>query len=113
MISCIHNQNYQLGKGAVLLKLIIDQSVEHKDVEITIKCGLIDEDLERLIAQIRLLSFSIIGKKDGVYHIPLKHTIDALAVIDRCRANIASIEIISGTMDDVFINLTGTEVRYG
>lgn len=51
------------------MKLIIDQSVEHKDVEITIKCGLIDEDLERLIAQIRLMSFSITGRKDGRSHL--------------------------------------------
>jgi len=51
------------------LKLIIDQSLEHDEVEIIIKCGLIDESLEKLIAQIRLYSFSIIGKKDGVNHL--------------------------------------------
>lgn len=50
------------------MKLIIDQSLEHKDVEITIKCGLIDEGLQRLIDQIRLYSFSISGKKDGSIH---------------------------------------------
>ncbi|RXZ79675.1 LytTR family transcriptional regulator [Paenibacillaceae bacterium] len=55
-------------EGAAHLKLIIDQSLDHKDIEITIKCGLIDEDLERLIAQIRLFSFSITGKKDGRSH---------------------------------------------
>ncbi|MEK3883380.1 LytTR family DNA-binding domain-containing protein [Paenibacillus sp. PL2-23] len=47
------------------MKLIIDQSLEHENVEITIKCGMIDEQLERLIAQIRLYSFSITGKKEG------------------------------------------------
>ena len=51
------------------MKLIIDQSLEHQDVEITIKCGMIDENLERLIAQIRLYSFAIAGKKDGVSHL--------------------------------------------
>ncbi|RJE85237.1 LytTR family transcriptional regulator [Paenibacillus sp. 1011MAR3C5] len=51
------------------MKLIIDQSLEHQDVEITIKCGIIDENLERLIAQIRLYSFSITGKKDGRSHL--------------------------------------------
>lgn len=51
------------------MKLIIDQSLEHQEVEITIKCGLIDENLERLIAQIRLFSFSIAGKKDGMSHL--------------------------------------------
>jgi DNA-binding LytR/AlgR family response regulator len=47
------------------LKLIIDQSLDHKEVEITIKCGLIDSELEKLISQIRLYFFSITGKKDG------------------------------------------------
>ena len=51
------------------MKLIIDQSLDHRDVEITIKCGIIDEQLERLIAQIRLYSFSITGKKDGASHL--------------------------------------------
>ncbi|RRJ64281.1 LytTR family transcriptional regulator [Paenibacillus oralis] len=53
------------------MKLIIDQSLEHEDVEITIKCRLIDADLEKLIAQIRLYGFSITGKKDGASY-PLR-----------------------------------------
>lgn len=47
------------------MKLIIDQSPEHRDLEITIKCGMIDERLERLIAQIRMMSSAITGRKDG------------------------------------------------
>ncbi len=47
------------------MKFTIDQSSEYSDVSITIKCGIVDERLERLIAQIRLYSFSIIGKKGG------------------------------------------------
>ncbi|MGG3453092.1 putative HTH-type transcriptional regulator [compost metagenome] len=53
------------------MKLIIEQSLDHEDVEITIKCQLIDADLEKLIAQIRLYGFSIMGKKDGAVH-PLR-----------------------------------------
>ncbi|MGG6310693.1 LytTR family DNA-binding domain-containing protein [Paenibacillus macerans] len=53
------------------MKLIIDQSLDHEDVEITIKCRLIDADLEKLIAQIRLYGFAITGKKDGAVH-PLR-----------------------------------------
>lgn len=48
-----------------ILKLIIEQSLENKEVEITIKCGLIDPKLERLIEQIRLYSFSLTGRKNG------------------------------------------------
>ena len=47
------------------LKLIIDQSSEYQEVEITVRCGLIDGRLENLINQIRLYSFSIPGIKDG------------------------------------------------
>lgn len=57
------------------MKLIIDQSLENNDVEITIKCGMIDEKLEHLISQIRLYSFSITGKKDGSKHMIKLETI--------------------------------------
>lgn len=57
------------GTGCGNLKLTIAQSLEQKEVEITIRCGLIDPALEKLIAQIRLYSFSITGKKDGSSYI--------------------------------------------
>ncbi|MGG6310691.1 ATP-binding cassette domain-containing protein [Paenibacillus macerans] len=67
-----------------------------------------DGDLEAL-----LVDHGVDFDRDaaGVYRIALNHTVEALGIIDRCRDNIANVEIINGTMDDVFINLTGTEVR--
>lgn len=53
------------------MKLIIDQSLDHEDLEITIKCKLVDAELEKLIAQIRLYGFSITGKKNGATY-PLR-----------------------------------------
>lgn len=47
------------------MKLNVEQSLDIKEVEITIKCALIDDELERLIAQIRLFMFSVSGIKDG------------------------------------------------
>ncbi|WP_066686229.1 LytTR family DNA-binding domain-containing protein [Christensenella intestinihominis] len=47
------------------MKLLIDQSPDNEEVEITIKCGLIDPGLEKLIEQIRLYSFSVTAKRDG------------------------------------------------
>ncbi len=47
------------------MKLLIDQSPDNEEVQITIKCGIIDAALEELIAQIRLYSFSVTAKKDG------------------------------------------------
>lgn len=56
----------------------------------------------------KAIPFTVDG---GIYCIPLRRTTDALAIIDDCRANINHLEIVSGTMDDVFMNLTGREVR--
>lgn len=50
------------------MKLTVEQSLEHQEVEITIKCNTIDPELERLIAQIRLYGFSIQGRKDNNIH---------------------------------------------
>ena len=65
---------FEKTKGGMILKLIIEQSSDNKEIEINIKCGqVIDEKLQRLIDQIRLYSFSIIGKKDKeIYQISLK-----------------------------------------
>ena len=52
-------------------------------------------------------------KHAEVYEVTLKHTIDALPIIDACRDNLANIELVNGTMDDVFINITGKEIREG
>lgn len=51
------------------MKLIIDQSMEYSDVEIVIKCGMIDEKLKRLIEQIQLYSFSITTQKNGMSYL--------------------------------------------
>ncbi|MGN0473786.1 MAG: LytTR family DNA-binding domain-containing protein [Acutalibacteraceae bacterium] len=47
------------------MKLFIEQSDQYNDTEITIKCGIVDERLERIIRQIRLSMFSVSGVKDG------------------------------------------------
>lgn len=66
------------------MKLTIEQNLENTEVEITIKCGLIDDELERLISQIRLYSFSIIGTKDGVSSsIPIKNILYFESVDDK------------------------------
>ncbi|RIX48719.1 ATP-binding cassette domain-containing protein [Paenibacillus nanensis] len=65
------------------------------------------EELQAYL-QSKALDYMIVS---GVYHIPLKQTAHALPIVEGCGANIAGIEIVSGTMDDVFLNLTGTEVR--
>lgn len=48
------------------MKLVIEQSLECKEVEIKITCGLMDDRLKRLIEQIKLYSFSVLAEKDGI-----------------------------------------------
>jgi len=48
------------------VKLLIEQSLDCKETEIKITCGLMDERLNRLIEQIRLYSFSVTVIKNGI-----------------------------------------------
>lgn len=55
------------------MKLTIEQSLENNEIEIIIKCGVMDERLRKLIESIRQYSFSLQCKKDSeVYSIPLE-----------------------------------------
>lgn len=47
------------------MKINIEQSGEFSEVEITIKCSYIDDDLEKLISRLRLYGSSISARKDG------------------------------------------------
>jgi len=38
-------------------------------------------------------------------------TMDALPVLERCREHITGFEVLSGTMEDAFIGITGKEIR--
>lgn len=48
------------------MKLTIEQELSRQEPEIIIRCGLMDQRLKRLVEQIKLFSFSVPGKKDGV-----------------------------------------------
>lgn len=55
------------------MKVLIDQSPDYEEVEITIKCAMIDEGLSKLIDSIRLYSFAITAQKEGrIYKIRLE-----------------------------------------
>lgn len=47
----------------------------------------------------------------GEFIIKIKHTTDALNIIDKIRSNIENFEVAKGTMDDAFIGITGKEIR--
>lgn len=55
---------------------------------------------------------AIAFKQDGdVVIIPCQSTCDCLELLSDMKDNIQSCEILHGTMDDVFINITGKEIR--
>lgn len=55
------------------MKLTIEQTLENDEVEITIKCGVMDDRLRRLIENIRQYSFSLQCKKGTeLFSIPLE-----------------------------------------
>ncbi|MFA5742055.1 MAG: ABC transporter ATP-binding protein [Candidatus Izemoplasmatales bacterium] len=43
--------------------------------------------------------------------IDIKHTIDALPILNLLEGMISSVQILNGTMDDAFIGITGKEIR--
>ena len=52
------------------LKLNIEESSEYNDVTITIKCPLVDDELQKLIEQLRLYGFALQCRKDqNTYYI--------------------------------------------
>ena len=48
------------------MKLFIEQTLDCKEPEIHITCGLIDVRLKRLIEQIKLYAFPVMAEKDGI-----------------------------------------------
>ncbi|ADY55708.1 Sulfate-transporting ATPase [Syntrophobotulus glycolicus DSM 8271] len=45
------------------------------------------------------------------FTLKLKSTVDSVAILARCQEYLTHIEVQSGTMDDVFIAITGKEIR--
>ncbi len=56
-----------------------------------------------------------LNKKDKIKGdmviIDLKSSMDALSIIEKYKDDIKGFEVIRGTMDDVFINITGREIK--
>jgi multidrug/hemolysin transport system ATP-binding protein len=49
-------------------------------------------------------------EQDGI-KIPVRHTTEAIPILKLCEGLIKNFEVRNGTMDDVFINITGEAVR--
>jgi multidrug/hemolysin transport system ATP-binding protein len=49
--------------------------------------------------------------KDDMVIIPIKNSLEGLQYLKQYEANITSFEVIRGNMDDVFVNITGHQIR--
>ena len=54
------------------------------------------------------IKYSISG---GAFIIPISNTLDALPIVNKVKDLISSFEVISGSMDDAFVNITGNAMR--
>jgi ABC-type multidrug transport system, ATPase component len=49
--------------------------------------------------------------EQGRLHIALKSTLDALPILEKYKPELLNFEVRNGTMDDVFLRITGEEIR--
>lgn len=67
-----------------------------------------DADVLKNLLESEKLAYTL---RSHIFEITFKHTADAIPLIEKCKDNIVNVELINGTMDDVFINITGREIR--
>lgn len=100
------------------MKLTIEQSLENNNVEIIIKCNLIDDRLKKLIETIRQYSFSIkCIKNNEIYSIPLEE-IYYIESVDKktfvyCENNVYETSDSLNTLEEKFINTNFLRVSKG
>ncbi len=68
------------------------------------------EDLERVKELLNSDHIAYSLEPDCV-KIPVRHTTEAIPILKMCEGLIRNFEVRNGTMDDVFINITGEAVR--
>lgn len=74
------------------------------------KVTLVCTDIERVRAIAAAEGLSHTLTADTVT-VPIPCTLDALPLLEKCRPFICGFEVVSGTMDDAFIAITGKELR--
>jgi multidrug/hemolysin transport system ATP-binding protein len=73
---------------------------------------LIPKDKQGLELLLKELSLPY-EQKGGAYRIKLSGTLQAIPILERVRPYIDGLEVLSGSMDDTFINITGQEFKGG
>lgn len=71
--------------------------------------ALVEDDLVRFLDQEKIPY----KQGAGYIEVPVQSSMKALELLKRVEPMIRNFEVIGGTMDDVFINITGREIREG
>lgn len=67
-------------------------------------------DVVRIEEIIRSIGYTFETHVDTVI-VPLKSTMEALPILEQCKDYIIGFQVMKGTMDDAFINITGKELK--
>lgn len=91
-----------IGKGEIKA---MGSPIKLKEIYSTdlLKIKSSDNDKTTTILKSLNAKFEIIN---GLFEIQLKLTTEAIKIIELCKDNIENLEVLNGTMDDVFINVT-------
>ncbi|MDR0944793.1 MAG: ATP-binding cassette domain-containing protein [Bifidobacteriaceae bacterium] len=54
---------------------------------------------------------SVIVREGGTWRVPLPGSLDAIGLLNRLAGRLQSFEVVHGSMDDVFLAVTGEELR--
>jgi multidrug/hemolysin transport system ATP-binding protein len=65
--------------------------------------------METLVAKLQAdgVTFKVVA---DLVKIPLKSSVEAIPLIQRYQAEIVSLSVVNGSMDDAFLNITGKEI---
>lgn len=71
---------------------------------------LLPEDSDKLAIFLneQNIKYTVFG---GFFSIPVSNTLDALPIANKVKEMISGFEVINGSMDDAFVNITGNAIR--
>lgn len=94
-----------MGKGEILAQGTPTALKEQYSNDV-LKFQAVDDEAMRALLEEKGIVFTHPRER---FHVKLRETVDALPILDLCRENIRTFEVVGGTMDDVFLNITGEE----
>jgi len=94
-----------IGNGEILEK---GTPLELKQRHCRDLLKLVPRDLERLKRVLKILQISFLQKGE-IIEIKLDSTMAAIPLVNRLKPYVTNIEVVNGTMDDVFLDITGRE----